>query len=227
MISYILLDIEGTTSSIDFVHKVLFPYSAKHLRRFVKEHTDDPIVRQCLDETIETMADEDGKMINSQEAITQLLQWIEEDRKHPALKRLQGLIWEDGYVSGEYESHIYADVLPALEAWDEKGITIGVYSSGSVTAQKLFFNYTEEGDLRAYITDHFDTEMGAKRDPEAYRNIQEALGVAPGDILFLSDIGAELDAAKTAGFQTIQVMRPGNIPSAGHRQVSSFAEVRV
>ncbi len=195
--SYVLTDIEGTTTPITFVHDVLFPFSQKHLRRFVQ---DEATARQ-------------------------MLKWIEEDRKEPALKELQGRIWREGYEAGELLSEIYPDVKPALARWTQRGLALGIYSSGSVEAQKLLFRHTREGDLTPFFSHYFDTAVGAKRDASAYRKIVAEVVVPAGRILFLSDVTQELDAAKAAGMRTVQLVRPGTVGGSAHETAADFAEV--
>jgi enolase-phosphatase E1 len=216
------MDIEGTTTSISFVHEVLFPYASQHLAHFIQESAADPLVQQELNAVKETVLSESSQTIDDQEAIQQLLAWIKADRKHTALKSLQGYLWKKGYEQGEYQSHIYDDVLPALKDWQAKDIRMGIYSSGSVEAQKLLFGYSEKGDLRPYLEAYFDTKIGHKREVESYLRIQEALSIPAKEILFLSDIAEELDAAKIAGFQVVQLVRPGTEDSGRHPSVADF-----
>jgi enolase-phosphatase E1 len=200
----IVTDIEGTTSSIDFVRDVLFPYARKRLPAFVETHGDRPEVQHWLHEA----AREAGLIeAERQDIIELLLRWIDEDRKSTALKALQGMIWKDGYVAGDYRAHMYPEVASRLRGWRAEGLRLYVYSSGSVPAQKLFFQYSEAGDLGALFAGYFDTETGPKREAESYRRIAEAIDEQPRHILFLSDIVEELDAARTAGFHTGWLVR--------------------
>ena len=224
MIRAVLTDIEGTTSSIAFVKDVLFPYARKHLPAFVETHVDDPAVQHWLHEA----AKEAGIVWADRSEIVALLQrWIDEDRKATPLKALQGLIWEDGYRSGEYQAHVYADVAPKLREWKRHGLDLYVYSSGSVTAQKLFFGFSEAGDLAPLFSGFFDTECGPKRDANSYRSIAIAIGQPAGTILFLSDIVEELDAAQAAGMRTTLLARaPAACPPAcAHACVNDFNAV--
>lgn len=201
----IVTDIEGTTSSISFVKDVLFPYARKRLPAYIETHADHADVQHWLHEA----AKEAGLIEASrQEVIELLLRWIDEDRKSTALKALQGMIWKDGYESGEYRAHMYPEVAARLQAWHHKGVRLYVYSSGSVAAQKLLFGYSEAGDLTPLFTDYFDTETGPKRETESYRRIAEAIGERPEHVLFLSDMVEELDAARTAGLETAWLVRP-------------------
>ena len=222
----ILTDIEGTTSSISFVKDVLFPYARRALPDFVRQHGGEPEVRYWLDQA----AVDAGSMCQD-DMIVELLQgWIDEDRKHPALKALQGLIWADGYASGEYVAHVYPDAVAALRQWKADGIAMFVYSSGSVAAQKLLFGHSSAGDLRSLFNGYFDTAVGGKREAQSYRNVLGALGLPADDVVFLSDVVEELDAAREAGMQTVLVDRREDYPQPrtgdachGHRRVESFS----
>ncbi len=221
MIRAILTDIEGTTSSISFVKDVLFPYARERLPAFVATHAEDPEMRHWLHEA----AKEAGLVSASQQEIIELLiRWIDADRKSTALKALQGMIWKAGYEDGEYRAHVYAEVPARLREWQRDGKRLYVYSSGSVPAQKLFFAHTEAGDLTALFSGYFDTETGAKRDAESYRRIATAIGTAPADVLFLSDVAEELDAARAVGMQTTLLARaPSQCPPrSAHRCVGDF-----
>ncbi|MBK7873520.1 MAG: acireductone synthase [Saprospiraceae bacterium] len=227
MIQYILTDIEGTTTDIAFVHKVLFPYACQKLPDFVHAHTSESTVSECIIETQHTLQEENQIETDLDKIIETLLHWIQEDRKHPALKRLQGMIWREGYETGAFKGHIYPDVVPQLENWRAQGLGIGIYSSGSVEAQKLLFGYSEYGDLNHLFDHNFDTAVGHKRETESYQNIAKALNLNSEQILFLSDIEAELDAAQEAGMQTIQVVREGTIPSKNHVNAINFAKIKL
>ncbi|MBQ4853331.1 acireductone synthase [Rhodanobacter sp. B2A1Ga4] len=213
----IVTDIEGTTSSIDFVRDVLFPYARKRLPAFVETHGDKPEVQHWLHEA----AREAGLVEASrQDIIELLLQWIDQDRKSTALKALQGMIWKDGYEAGDYRAHIYPEVTARLRDWRADGLRLYVYSSGSVPAQRLFFQHSEAGDLSSLFAGYFDTETGAKRESESYRRIAGAIGEQPRHLLFLSDIVEELDAAQAAGFHTGWLVRePQTLPNAPRHAV--------
>ena len=232
-VKLILTDIEGTTSSISFVKDVLFPYAADHLPAFVKENINDEKVQTALQQTAE-LAAEDGDVINTEDTdalIAILLQWISEDRKAIPLKTLQGLIWKTGYENGDYQAHMYPDATEYLKKWHDAGLPLYVYSSGSVKAQELFFGYSQDGNLLPLFKGHFDTLMGGKRETQSYLNILAELqkthaGLNAADVLFLSDIKEELDAAKEAGMQTVWLLRDSDIPAdAAHKAVKSFAEI--
>jgi enolase-phosphatase E1 len=224
----ILTDIEGTTSAIAFVKDVLFPYASRELPKFVRENAGDPAVRHWLD----AAALDIGGVV-SDECIVELLQdWIREDRKHTALKGLQGMLWRTGYEQGDYRGQVYPDAVSALRHWHADGIPLYVYSSGSVDAQKLLFAHSEAGNLSLLFSGHFDTEVGAKRDPDSYRRIAGALKLPASDILFLSDVVEELDAARLAGMRTRLLDRRTDYPAPrlgadthGHRRAESFAEI--
>jgi enolase-phosphatase E1 len=224
---YILTDIEGTTTSISFVHEVLFPFSKEKLKSFVLNHLDRPEVKANLDLTKETALEEYNRVITDNDACDMLISWINTDRKHPALKNLQGLIWEEGYVSGIIQGHVYKDVPKALENWKNTGITLGVYSSGSVKAQHLIFEYSTEGNLRPFFSHHFDTAIGHKREKQSYLNIAQTLNLPPEEILFLSDIKEELDAAHTAGMKTIQLVRQEDVHIGEHQTAKDFSEIKI
>jgi enolase-phosphatase E1 len=225
MIDVILTDIEGTTSSISFVKDVLFPYARLHMREFVAEHGNEPDVRHWLD-VVRNEAQLEHDDLDG--VVTTLQRWIDEDRKHTALKALQGMIWQHGYESGDYHAHVYAEVPARLRAWQAQGLSLYVYSSGSVAAQKLLFRHTDAGDLSPLFSGYFDTEVGAKRESASYSRIAEAIGKPATSILFLSDIVEELDAAQSAGMATTWLCRaPLACPAdARHVCVTDFDAVR-
>lgn len=221
---YILTDIEGTTSSISFVAEKLFPYFRNNILD-LSELTDNPVVQEAFEQTIQLAKSEDGETISTeQEIIDKLYEWSVEDRKITPLKTLQGVLWDKGYRDGELKGHVYPEVAANLKKWKEQGITLGVFSSGSVPAQKLIFGYSISGDLTPYFSNYFDTNTGGKRDAETYSKIAGILNLDPAGILFLSDIEAELQAADSKGFQTIQLAREGMAPS-WKRSVRSFDEI--
>ncbi|GGE72059.1 enolase-phosphatase E1 [Streptosporangium jomthongense] len=222
MIRVILTDIEGTTSSISFVHDVLFPYAAKHLPGFIREHRDNPDVSEQLDR----VAEESGADREDAEALIETLQeWMREDRKVTPLKALQGMVWEQGYQQGELKGHIYEDAAQYLQQWHDRGLRLYVYSSGSVKAQKLIFGFTTAGDFTPFFSGYFDTRIGGKKEPGSYRNILDELGVEAATILFLSDVEAELEAAEAAGMQTAWLIRDGELPETERFVARNFAEV--
>jgi len=222
MIRVILTDIEGTTSSISFVHDVLFPYAAEHLPEFIREQKDSPEVSRQLD----LVAEESGAGRDDTEALIEVLQgWMDEDRKATPLKALQGMVWEQGYQQGELKGHIYDDAADYLRHWHDRGLRLYVYSSGSVKAQKLIFGFTTAGDFTPFFSGYFDTRIGGKKEPEAYGNILKELGVDAGTILFLSDVEAELEAAEAVGMKTAWLVRDGELPETERFVARNFAEV--
>lgn len=222
MIKAVLNDIEGTTSSLTFVKDVLFPYARLRMADFVGTHGDEEEVRRLLNE----VSIEAGRNLSDTQAVDQLVQWIDQDRKITPLKVLQGLIWEEGFRRGEFVGHVYEDAALKLREWHESGIRLYIYSSGSVHAQKLLFSHTDQGDLTPLFSGYFDTRVGAKQDVESYRRIAGEIGLVPGSILFLSDIGSELDAAQEAGMATVWLVREGPLdPDAAHRQVRNYASL--
>ncbi|MGZ5575544.1 MAG: acireductone synthase [Methylobacter sp.] len=224
MIKAIVTDIEGTTSSILFVKDVLFPYARANLAGYVQSHADASQVKPLLDD----VRKEVGSELSIEQVIAQLIQWIDEDKKVTPLKSLQGLIWEAGYRQGDFKGHLYADAAAKLKAWKEEGLNLYVYSSGSVYAQKLLFGHTEYGDLTPLFSGYFDTHIGGKKEKQSYDTIAEQLDIPANQLLFLSDIKEELDAAKDAGFETIWLVRDGTPdPQAEHRQVNSFDQIDV
>lgn len=205
----LLVDIEGTTTDIAFVHRVLFPIARAEVPRFVREHPADPAVAEVR----RGLAGHDGgrlpSAVSDDEVIAQLIAWIDADAKITPLKAIQGAIWREAYEKGDLESHVYDDVAPAFQRLHAAGVAIHVFSSGSVEAQRLLFAHTTAGDLRPYLHGYFDTTTGPKREAASYARIAAAVGLAPSDVLFASDVLAELDAAREAGMQTLWMLRAG------------------
>ncbi len=223
MIRVILTDIEGTTSPLSFVHEVLFPYAHRQMAAFVREHGANLEVARLLAE-VRAVAKLDLDEVG---LVAQLQAWIEADLKMTPLKALQGLIWEKGYRCGAFCGQVYEDAARNLHAWHEQGIALYVYSSGSVYAQKLLFGYSEAGDLTPLFAGYFDTAIGHKREVKSYQAITAAIDRPPMEILFLSDIREELDAARAAGMQTCWLVRDGAInANATHRQVRDFDAIQ-
>lgn len=233
----VLLDIEGTTTPLSFVHDVLFPFARRRLRDFLQRHAGDPEVQRFVAQLAEeNQQDQQANLhppplslaseLDSQVAY---LNWLmDRDRKSTALKWLQGRVWEEGYRSGALRSEVFADVPPALERWAKQGRRTAVFSSGSTLAQKLLLAHTNSGDLTGYIHAYFDTTTGPKQAPESYGRIAQALQLAPREILFVSDVVAELDAARLAEVRTSLSLRPGNQPQPRdqrHPTVYSFDEI--
>jgi len=224
----ILTDIEGTTSSISFVKEVLFPFARRALPGFARTHGDDPEVRRWLD----AVATEHGAMCDDAVIVETLQGWIDQDRKHTALKALQGMVWRQGYLSGELQADMYPDAVAGLKRWHAAGHRLAVYSSGSVAAQKLLFAHTDAGDMTPLFDAFFDTEVGHKREPGSYSTIAGQLGAEAGDIVFLSDVVEELDAAREAGMRTVLLDRREDYPQPrtkaecnGHPRVETFSGV--
>ncbi len=221
---YILSDIEGTTTSVSFVFDTLFPYFLEHIDELRSQLQEEAVRRQI--EAVQATVQEEQKEIDEEAAFDYLIHWCKTDRKHPALKVLQGMVWKAGYQNGLLKGHLYPEVAEMLRQWKAEGYQLGIYSSGSVPAQKLLFGYSEAGDLCPLFSDYFDTAVGHKREQQSYLNIKTALGLPAQQILFLSDIGQELDAAREAGMQTIQLLRPGTAAyGQGHSSATDFRAV--
>jgi len=220
-IKAILTDIEGTTSAVSFVFDVLFPYAARHLPDFVRQHA----TRADVAEQLQAVRQDSGEAAADVERVIEiLLAWIAEDRKATPLKALQGMVWEQGYQAGQLKGHVYPDAVEALQRWHEQGYELYVYSSGSIQAQKLIFGCSDAGDLSGLFRGYFDTTSGAKREVESYRRISQAMACPAAQVLFLSDIVQELDAAKAAGMATCGLVRDGG-ELLGHLNVTSFADI--
>jgi enolase-phosphatase E1 len=224
-VDMILTDIEGTTSSISFVKDVLFPYADQKMHSFLKEHGHLPQVANLMEDVRNHVEEPHANL----DRVTEILRtWIAEDRKITPLKTLQGLIWEAGYKNGDYRAHVYEDAVVQIKHWRSLGKRIGVYSSGSIHAQKMFFEHSESGNLLGQFDEHFDTTVGNKKEHTAYVHIAEALQMLPQRILFLSDVKEELDAAREAGMETVWVVRDGKRPQIEtHTVVSNFHEIAV
>ena len=223
----VLTDIEGTTSPIAFVKDELFPYADAHLDDYVAAHRNDTAVAEAMrDAALE--AGVEG--VDDAAVLVHLHRWIAEDRKATPLKTLQGLIWREGYEQTGLQGRVYPDAAEGLRRWHAAGVHLYVYSSGSIEAQRVLFAYSDQGDLTLLFRGYFDTTSGPKREAASYRSICAAIGEAPGAILFLSDIEAELDAAREAGLQTVRLLRPADTPEGGataHPAVASFNELSV
>jgi len=216
----ILLDIEGTTTPMAFVYDVLFPYARRHVAAYVRsgELSD-----------LRSEHDADRRAGNhppdwSTDPVPYIHWLMDQDRKSTALKRIQGEIWLAGFQSGELHGEVFADVPRAMENWKAKGIDIRIFSSGSILAQRLLFSTTSSGDLTRYLSGYFDTTTGPKNDPASYTTIANAFGLPASEILFVSDVTRELDAAREAGMQTRLCIRPGNHaqPPNTHRVITDL-----
>ncbi|MGD9386258.1 MAG: acireductone synthase [Thioalkalispiraceae bacterium] len=223
MIRAIVTDIEGTTSSISFVHDVLFPYAKEHIADFVRDNAQEPAVAAHID----NVRSEVGEQLDTEAVIVQLEKWIEQDKKVTPLKALQGLIWEKGYQRGDFQGHVYPDAVEKLKKWHEQGIKLYVYSSGSVYAQKLLFSHTEFGNLTYLFDGYFDTRVGAKIDSDSYQNILEQIKLSGSEVLFLSDLEKELDAASAAGLHTICLARENENQISQHHMVTGFDQIKM
>ena len=214
----ILLDIEGTTTPIDFVHKRLFPFAKERIDSYVAENFDalKPEIKQLYAEYKRDFSDQIyGRDFRADApgTVSEYLKFlIGIDRKSTPLKTIQGRIWQKGYESGELQSEVFDDVPPAFERWKKAGKTVAIYSSGSRLAQEMLFRYTNFGDLTSFISAYFDTETGPKKDKKSYEKIAEILQTPESGILFISDVPEELDAARRAGFETRLCIRDGNAP---------------
>jgi len=224
----ILLDIEGTTTPIAFVHDVLFSYARTHVRDYVARHFNDEAVRADI-ELLRDEAEKDGLPSNNlDEIVAYINRLIDLDRKSTGLKSLQGKIWHEGYADGSLRAQVFPDVAPALARWRVAGLNVSIFSSGSVLAQQLLFAHTEAGDLTPFISYYFDTGVGKKGEAESYRRIAEAIKLQPREILFVSDIVAELVAAREAGMKTALSIRQGNQPQNSRDEfpiIHSFDEL--
>lgn len=214
-IAAVVTDIEGTTTPIAFVRDTLFPYARARLESAIARPQAAAIAAEV------------ARMAPGISVLDTLRHWMDEDAKITPLKTLQGLIWDEGFATGDIKGAIYPDVAPILRRWARAGIRLHVYSSGSVAAQKLLFGHSTEGDLTPLFAGFFDTNMGPKREPASYDRICIGINTPPAEVLFLSDIEAELDAAATAGLRTCQLVRSadGTIRSDRHQFAADFAEL--
>lgn len=223
----VLTDIEGTTTSIAFVYDVLFPYAAARLDEYCSQPDPGPELTEALALLRREHAEEPGHLPPFGNGADYARRLMAEDRKSTGLKLLQGVIWEEGYRTGELWSHVFPDVPPALAAWREAGLRLRIFSSGSVHAQKLLFAHTEAGDLTPFFEGFHDTTTGPKRETASYAAIAQAYALPAGEILFLSDVREELDAAAGAGMRTGMLVRPGNRPAepGAHPVYRDFEEI--
>ena len=235
----ILLDIEGTTSSIRFVYDVMFAFVRRELDKYLRTDWNsaelstvcDLIAKDAGYESFAAWAgDETDEGKRQQLVREEVVRLMNGDVKATGLKQLQGLIWRSGFESGEMEAHIYDDVPPAIQTWNDVGCDIRIYSSGSIGAQKLFFGHTVFGDMLRLFRGHYDTSTGPKTQAASYRAIAKDFDLPPAEILFLSDVLAELDAARVAGLQTALCKRPGNavVPNDhAHPEITSFDQIQL
>jgi enolase-phosphatase E1 len=235
----VLLDIEGTTTPVEFVYQTLFPFARQHVREFVGQHFDSRAVRADVEALKEERRLDVSKGIVppvwredtadvSLESVVGYVHWLmDQDRKSPALKSLQGKIWEGGYLSGLLRGQVYADVPTAFDRWKKQLRGLYIFSSGSVLAQKLLFAHTADGDLTRYLDGYFDTTTGAKTSASSYQSIAAEIGAPAAEVLFVSDVTAELDAAQSAGMTTALCVRPGSYEPEqnSHPIVRTFDEI--
>jgi enolase-phosphatase E1 len=203
----VITDIEGTTTPIAFVRDVLFPYARARLEAALARPDAAAIGLEV------------ARMMPGKPVLETLLHWMDEDAKVTPLKALQGLIWDAGYADGSIKGALYPDVTLSLRRWRRSGLRLYVYSSGSVAAQKLLFANSVDGDITGLFAGFFDTNVGGKREPESYDRLCIGINVPPAEVLFLSDMEAELDAAATAGLRTCQLVRPQDGTRASDRHV--------
>ena len=223
MIKAIVTDIEGTTTSLSFVKDVLFPYARQHVAEFIRQHAQRAEVKAQLDEVSNIV----GQQLDQEQVIAQLIQWIDEDQKITPLKSLQGMIWQAGYKSGDFTGHVYEDAARKLRDWHERGIKLYVFSSGSVKAQQLIFGYSDFGDMTPLFSGYFDTQIGSKREVDAYQHIVNQLDCPAGEVLFLSDIEQELQAASEAGMKTVQLVREDQPAWNDTIQATDFDQITI
>jgi enolase-phosphatase E1 len=236
----ILLDIEGTTSPIDFVFEVLFPYARLHLEEHLKRKAGSKELEldllQLREEHVKDVAEAlappdwiDAPPDAQLQSVVRYIFWLmDRDRKSPGLKSLQGKIWQEGYLKGELKSQVFPDVPPALKDWKEKNLDVRIFSSGSVLAQRLLFANTQAGDLSGFLNGYIDTNIGPKTSAESYRRIAAEFHLAASQVLFVSDVIKELDAASSSGMKTLLSVRPGNPPQPkghAHGVINSLSEI--
>jgi enolase-phosphatase E1 len=224
-ITCVLLDIEGTILPVTFVRDVLFPYSQRRMASFLRDQSGTPVVRRWAAVCLVAIGQEQGQQPSYEELPSFLNRWIAEDRKHPGLKALQGMIWEEGYRTGAFAPSLYEDVVPALRRWHGSGLRLALYSSGSEQAQRLLLEHTTAGNLTDLFSCFFDTSVGLKTEAASYRRIAELNSLQPERMLFLSDMEPELDAARAAGLLTVHVVRPGTRPGTRHPICSTFDDI--
>jgi len=225
----IVLDIEGTTTPVEFVYQVLFPFARTHAAAYLRREGESAACRAAMDQLCVEQTDDRERGLQPPALLPDYVVWLmDRDRKSPGLKALQGLVWQEGYRRGELRGQVYPDVPRAFERWRTQGIDLYIYSSGSVLAQQLLFGSTEGGDLTGFLAGYFDTAVGPKLAPESYRTIAERIRVASSRILFVSDVAAELDGAAAAGWQTALCVRgeKNALPGSGRYScIHSFDEI--
>ena len=239
MISHILLDIEGTTCPVSFVSDVLFPYATHNIKRFAEQHHNRQDIKNIFNQARDELSNDaslsaaeqtqwlNNKATDWQGICDYLIYLISIDRKSTALKDLQGKIWRQGYEEGEIKSHLYPEAGQCFQEWRLQRKALAVYSSGSIEAQKLLYQHTESGDLRPLFLHWFDTHTGPKKEAQSYSLICTSMNVAPESVLFISDSGAECDAARQAGLRTLFSLREGNpdLNPRSHQAITSLNAV--
>ena len=234
----VLLDIEGTTSSISFVYDKMFPYVRENLSSFLDANFSDESVQNCLPmlaadlekSSLEQWID---PALSSEEqkglVAAGVIQLMDADVKATGLKQLQGLIWKDGFYSGQLVAHLFEDVAPAIERWASAGVEVRIYSSGSIAAQKLFFGYSVAGDLLSKLSGHYDTTTGGKKESGSYQAIASDCDMPVESFLFVSDVVEELAAADAAGMKTCLSMREGNKDQGKNdfEKITTFADIEI
>lgn len=217
----IVVDTAGTTTDLDFIHNVLFPYSVKALPEFLERNQHNVLVDNCISDVRDIALEPDASLAR----VTEILQqWVMEDRK-ATLKTLQGLIWKEGYAKGEFTGHIYPDFITAIKAYRAQNLRVYSFSSGSAEAQAMLFGHSDGGDLNPLFNGHFDTRTGSKVDKQAYLNIINTISLTGKQILFVSDNLDELKAAAAAGMLVCQMVREDGIHTGDYRTVRNFDEL--
>ena len=237
---HLLLDIEGTTCPVSFVSDVLFPFAKQKLSSYIKdhwnEHTHNRTIQEATeewsaDDSIESMQLKNQVAERQTDEVEGLIQYLKHliaiDKKSTALKDLQGKIWEHGYRDGNLQSQLFPEAAECLHQWNKEGLTLSVYSSGSIQAQKLLYRHSPAGDLEGLFSHWFDTRTGPKKSVESYKAIAQKLNCSPNNIWFVSDNGAECDAARAAGMHTLFSLRDGNPDRdpRGHKVIESLRDV--
>lgn len=235
--SAILLDIEGTTTSVSFVYDILFPYVRNEFPTFLRDHWShapmakarEQIARDAGAASFAEWCGAVSEETQRAKLLEHLYLLMDSDSKATGLKELQGLVSRIGYAQGKLRSHVYPDFEPALKRWTGAGKKVAIFSSGSIAAQKTLYAHTEVGNLLGFLSAHFDTTIGKKREVESYCAIAKALQFETKDVLFISDVVEELDAARSAGMSTALALRPGNKPAVAgsHPAIHSFDEIEV
>ncbi len=215
----VVTSIEGTTTPLSFIRDVLFPFARERFPAFLAAHAADPAVAVQLADV--------RRLVPGRDELQTLLRWMDQDAKITPLKALQGMIWREGYGEGELVGAVYPDVPPALRRWVAAGLRLYCFSHGSTEAQRLIFSHSSAGDLAGLFSGFFDTRVGSKREPESFSRLAIGMGRPPAEIVYLSYIEAELDAAAAAGMRTCQLARRrnGERPSQRHPHAADFAGV--